>query len=285
MIRTRSRDRSGAGDPAPERLGAEAGVLDASPLVDGFPGKTSTHGSFGWSSVWLLRGTEHTVLVDTGPPSYVPMIVEGLAVHGLAPSDVTDVLLTHSHWDHLGNASMFRQARKWIGRAELDWGLVQPADVPFVSQPLLAAVAQPEDALRPIEGDGPLLPGVRAYLVPGHTPGHLAYLAETTRGPLLFVGDAAKNVHELEALVIDSAIDKELGAASMARIRDIAAETGATVVPGHDVPCRLTDDGWRRESVQAAELQFYHRRDADPLRVALNDQEPGHVAVRSTDAI
>jgi glyoxylase-like metal-dependent hydrolase (beta-lactamase superfamily II) len=260
-------------------------MYDAHPIVDGFPGKTATHGSFGWSSVWLLHDGDSAVLVDTGPPSYVPLIVHGLAAHGLAPADVTDVLLTHSHWDHVGCVSMFPRARRWIGRVEFSWARRQPMDVPFVSQPLLAALGEPESALRLIDGDGEILPGIRACEVPGHTPGHVAFLAETTRGPLLFVGDAAKNVRELGARVIDSALDRQVADDSITRINDIASGAGARVVPGHDVLCSLSEDGWRRERAQTAQMQFHHRRDEEPLVIAINDRDPALVSVRSSDAI
>ncbi len=260
-------------------------MYDAHVLVNGFPGRTSTHGSFGWSSVWLLRNADRVVVVDTGPPAYVPLITQALAGLGLSPRDVTDVLVTHAHWDHLGNVSLFPQARRWIGRAEHAWACRQATDVPFVSQPLLGALSEPEGALRLIDAEGEILPGIHAIDAAGHTPGHLAFLAHTVRTPLLFVGDAAKNVHELESSAIDSALDLAAGRQSISRIREIATSTGAAVVPGHDVVCTLVDGHWQRKSAQTAQLHFHHHRDAAPARITISDQEPGLVAVRSDDAI
>lgn len=254
-------------------------MFDATPIVNGFPGRTGTHGSFGWSSVWLLRGSSRVIMVETGPPSYVPLITSALGRLGLETADVTDVLITHAHWDHLGNVSLFPQARRWIGRAEYEWALAQAPDEPFVSQPLLGALSQPEGLLQLVNGDGELFPGIRAHDVSGHTPGHLAFAVETPTGPMLFAGDAAKNVHELESISIDSALDKALGARSVSWIREFALSTGAVVVPGHDVACELTNQGWRRRSEQKAEMQFFHRPDTPPARIRLSDAEPDAVVV------
>ena len=256
-------------------------MYEATPIVNGFPGKTQTHGSFGWSSVWLLQGFDRVIMVETGPPSYVPLITAALSRIGLSTADVTDVLVTHAHWDHLGNVSLFPQARRWIGRTEYEWALSRAPDEPFVSQPLLGALSRPEGLLRLVDSDGNLFAGVRAHEVSGHTPGHLAFAVETTAGPMLFVGDAAKNIHELDSICVDSALDRMLGAQSVSRIHELVRRTGAVVVPGHDVACELTDQGWRRRSEQRAEIQFFHKGNAPPARISLSDAKPDPVVVEA----
>lgn len=258
-------------------------MYEATPVVHGFPGKAVDHGSFGWSSVWLLRGHGRVVMVETGPPSYLPLLTAALADLQLGPGDVTDVLITHAHWDHVGNVSLFPSARRWIGEEEYLWAASRQPEEPFVSQPLLSAVSQPEKLLRLVTASGELFPGVTAHEVPGHTPGHLAFEVETSRGRMLFAGDAAKNVHELEALANDSAIDPRLGAKSLAWIRNIVASGGGAVVPGHDVPCVLVDGRWQREREQVATLDFFHRRDGVPARITISDVGQGMVTIRPDD--
>lgn len=226
----------------------------------------------------MLRGAGRVVLVETGPPSYCPILIDRLAQLGVTPADVTDVLITHAHWDHLGNVSMFGNARRWIGRTEYEDARAQAPATPFISQPLLRAVGEPENLLHLIE-EGEVFEGVRAHWVPGHTPGHLAFEVDSNEGTRLFVGDAAKNVHELESLAIDSALDRIRGLQSIATIRDIASRTGALVVPGHDVPCSLRDGEWFRQSEQRAALEFFHRKDGPPARIVLSDTEPGTASV------
>ena len=93
----------------------------ADPLVQGFPGKATVHGGLGWSGVTLLRGDGRTMLVDCGGFGVRAPLARALADHGVAPRDVTDVLLTHVHYDHAVNALLFGRAALWIGAADLEW--------------------------------------------------------------------------------------------------------------------------------------------------------------------
>src|SRR5699024_651757 len=108
-------------------------VYRIDPVIDGFPGKSASHGAFGWSSVCLLRGKDRIILVETGPPAYIPLLTATLERLGLTAEAVTDVLLTHSHWDHLSNITMFPHAQLWIGGAELAWARELPLGTPHQS--------------------------------------------------------------------------------------------------------------------------------------------------------
>lgn len=251
-------------------------------IVDGFPGKTSTHGSFGWSSVWLLHGDGRVVLIETGPPSYSPLLVSRLAELGYQVGDVTDVLITHAHWDHLGNVSLFPLARRWIGATEYAWALSQKPEEPFITQPLLRAMESTEGLLHLIETEGEIFPGIWAHTVPGHTPGHLAYSADTALGTLIFAGDSAKNLHELQSLRIDSALDKTSGTTSLHKLHNLIRASNGYLVPGHDVLCEYLDGAWKRVTEQRAEFQFFHAADSTPLRISVTDSDP-HVFSTGTD--
>jgi len=63
----------------------------------------------GMNNVFLLRGKEGNVLVDTGPPGKADLILARLAEHGVAPRDVHLILITHGHTDHFGSAAVLRQ--------------------------------------------------------------------------------------------------------------------------------------------------------------------------------
>src|ERR1700761_2819679 len=80
-------------------------------LVQGFPGKSVCHGGLGWSTIVLLRGHGRTALIDPGGFGMRKLLIQRLAEHGLKPADVTDLLLTHSHYDHSVNWTLFRDAR------------------------------------------------------------------------------------------------------------------------------------------------------------------------------
>src|SRR3954464_7596205 len=95
-------------------------------LVQGFPGKTVCHGGLGWSTVALVRGQGRVILIDAGNFGMRRVIAGRLEAHGLKPTDVTDVILTHAHYDHSINWPMFSSSRILIGKQELEWAVAQP---------------------------------------------------------------------------------------------------------------------------------------------------------------
>ena len=229
----------------------------AHPLVQGFPGKSASHGAFGWSSVWLLRATDRTVLVETGPPSYIPLLTAGLQRHGLRREDVTDVLLTHAHWDHLSNIMMFPRARIWIGAEELAWARSLPADAPFFSPLHVSELHHRGSGTGLVTEGEEILPGIHALATPGHTPGHIAYLVYADPEPLIFAGDAVKNVYELATGIVDSTLDAELSRQSIDRLRVTMREAGAVLVPGHDVVLHDRDGEVVRAFPQQGQIGFF----------------------------
>lgn len=249
-------------------------MYSAHTVVDGFPAKSASHGSFGWSSVSLLHGQGRVILVETGPPSYIPLLSAALERLALSPADVTDVLITHAHWDHLGNIEMFPGARKWIGAGELDWALSLPPTAPFVSVPHVRELRRPGAAVTEVTDGDHFLPGITAVATPGHTPGHMAFAARCTSGPIVFAGDAVKNVRELTTLVPDSTLDNAASRASMQRIKDYMATTGALVVPGHDVPLRLQDGSIVRTAPQQAQISFFASAHTEAQDRTIRDVEP-----------
>jgi len=237
--------------------GAEAGAYTAHPLVEGFPGTSASHGGFGWSSLWLLQDGERRVLVDAGPPSYIPLIHEGLARHGLTPDDITDVLVTHLHWDHVANVTMFPRATTWVGEEELAWALDQPAGTPFVADLHAQELRRRTEGVERIRPGREILPGIHAVAGPGHTPHHLAFLLERRPTPIVFAGDAVKNVAELSTLRAASTMDAAASSATIDRLRSLMRDTGAAMVPGHDVELSLGPDGAPiRERIQRATIGF-----------------------------
>jgi len=95
-------------------------------LVTGFPGKSVCHGALGWSTIALIRYQDRIALIDVGAFGHRQMLIAALAERGLKPSDVTDVLLSHSHYDHALNWVLFPKARTVIADIEMDWALDQP---------------------------------------------------------------------------------------------------------------------------------------------------------------
>jgi glyoxylase-like metal-dependent hydrolase (beta-lactamase superfamily II) len=83
-------------------------------------------------TIWVLKGVDgRNALVDSGfhREQYFRQFTvrdyvkpsEAIAPLGLKPEDVTDIFLTHMHWDHAGGVDLFPSARIWIQKDEYDY--------------------------------------------------------------------------------------------------------------------------------------------------------------------
>ncbi|NEN07674.1 N-acyl homoserine lactonase family protein [Diaminobutyricibacter tongyongensis] len=231
-------------------------MYSAIPLVHGFPGKSRSHGAFGWSSLWLLQDDERRVLVDTGPPSYIPLIHSGLASAGLSAADITDVVVTHLHWDHVSNFTVFPNATTWVGEDELAWASTLPAGTQFSPDLHIQELLRRGDGVGRIRPGREVLPGIHVIASPGHTPGHLALTADTTTGTFIFAGDAVKNVNELRTLNVEFTMSEADSRRSVQRLRALLRDTNGLLIPGHDVPLRADGNGFARVQGQVAQIGY-----------------------------
>jgi glyoxylase-like metal-dependent hydrolase (beta-lactamase superfamily II) len=146
------------------------------------------------SMVFAARTARGVFVVDLGWGGADRALRRGLAQIGARPEDVTDVFVTHGHRDHIAAWRLVRQARFHVMLAEVPLFLGQAsyADLPSRAAAVLQGDAGPwagEVDVRPFSGDTTFVLGtdtIRAFVVPGHTPGSTAYLH---RG-VLFAGDA-----------------------------------------------------------------------------------------------
>ena len=219
---------------------SEVGGWQIDVIVQGYPGKTVCHGGLGWSTIALLRGHGKVVLVDVGSFGQRQPIQDRLADHGLAPGDVTHVLLTHSHWDHSVNWVMFPAARILIGADELEWSISEPWGTTPVPELYVRELSTSAQTLRVRAGDA-LLPGIAIHDAPGHTPGHLVFVLEGEKHDVIFTGDAAKNRAEMLSRSADMTYDPSVSRGSIEGIWALwTKKPGSILVPGHDVPMVLS---------------------------------------------
>jgi N-acyl homoserine lactone hydrolase len=211
-------------------------------LVQGYPGKSVCHGSLGWSTNVLLRGEGRVAIVDVGSFGQRKLIQQQLKAHGLAPADVTDVILTHSHHDHSVNWVMFPKARIHIGAGEIDWAVDEPWGTTPVPELYVRELAGSPQLVR-IEPNAEVLPGIVARHAPGHTPGHLIFVIAGADRDIILTGDAAKNRAELLTREADMTYDPAVTRATIELIWRLWKEKPGTVLlPGHDLPMVL-DNG------------------------------------------
>jgi glyoxylase-like metal-dependent hydrolase (beta-lactamase superfamily II) len=171
---------------------------------------------------FLIRGGGRVVLVDTGlgalkaPIAGAEMVggqlLESLAGYGVSPPEVTDVVFTHLHFDHVGWATrhgevVFTNATYRCDQR--DWDHFVTSDPAGGGARKLGPIS---DRLSSWDRDGTILPGVDAMVAPGHTPGSTIVVVSDGSARALLLGDV---VHCPVELVDDewagmSDIDPEL---------------------------------------------------------------------------
>jgi glyoxylase-like metal-dependent hydrolase (beta-lactamase superfamily II) len=135
----------------------------------------------------------HVVLFDTGLDPQGRPVDALLGALGASRGDVTDVFLTHGHFDHIAGVAVLPKARVHLGAADVPLAGGQIPPESLVAMLLSKAVANPPvTANTPLTGAGTFAVGapdpartVKAFPVPGHTPGSYAYLYDG----VLVVGD------------------------------------------------------------------------------------------------
>lgn len=148
---------------------------------------------------WYITDSENKarILVDTGgdPPDgihHMPYFQEedqklDVALKNISvdPEEITDVILTHLHWDHAANNHLFPNAKFYVQKKELQW-CVAPVfnQVGIYNLPLIF-----QTKYEIIDGDVELFDGIRLILTPGHSDGSQTVLVNTTAGVYGIVGD------------------------------------------------------------------------------------------------
>jgi glyoxylase-like metal-dependent hydrolase (beta-lactamase superfamily II) len=155
---------------------------------------------------FVVDGDEGLTLVDTGLPRRAGVLVSGIESIGRSVTDIRSIVLTHSHFDHAGNAAeLKRQAKAGLYCSPADAPAVRGREKaptpPFLDRTplrILKPIFGLLPAAEPAEVDHMIEPGVLLRLpedlvaveTPGHTPGHTSFLLDRAGG-ILFVGDAA----------------------------------------------------------------------------------------------
>ncbi|ANN79067.1 MBL fold metallo-hydrolase [Bordetella flabilis] len=212
-------------------------------LINGYPGRSLFHGSLGWSTTTLLRGEGRHILVDVGAFGARHLLARQLAELSVSAADITDVVLTHAHYDHSVNFTLFPNATVWIGDRELAWAAAQPPGFDPLPELYVRELSVSPRVRRIADGES-FLPGFTAMASPGHTPGHLLFYVTAAAQPLLFTGDAAKNRAELLSKTVADTYDMAVSQATLELIWETWRRTPDTLlIPGHDLCMRLDDQG------------------------------------------
>ncbi|RYZ16100.1 MAG: N-acyl homoserine lactonase family protein [Myxococcaceae bacterium] len=156
---------------------------------------------------YLLKNGDRTVLVDAGIYDEHRAITDhdqrvintgaervriALAEHDIEPEDISDVFITHLHWDHAANLPLFTNAQVHIQADEIKYAEkpLPPHQVSFdygMSEPAPWTLVR--DRINVLDGDTHIAPGLDAFYLPGHTPGSQGIRVETAKASYLLAGD------------------------------------------------------------------------------------------------
>lgn len=197
--------------------------------------------------LWVLRRGDEAIVVDTGYSAAGAASrgrdvlidpLDALRRLGVEPASGVPVVVTHAHYDHIGNLPAFTRSPVHIAQAELDFWRSDIATRPLFSH--FGDPAEVEELrrieeqgrLRPFTGAARIADGVEIIEVGGHTPGQAMVSVETAEGRVLIASDAAHFVEELERdMPFVSMADVPQSYRVLERIRQADA---VRVLTGHD---------------------------------------------------
>ena len=203
--------------------------------------------------VWLIRGGGHTILFDSGfhrdtftkdfPMKDYLRPDEAVKTAGVNPEDVTDIVISHAHWDHMGGIDLFPQATIWIQRDEYRYytgdawqkggnhGGIDPDDVQALVK------LNTEHRVRLVDGDDvELFPGIRAFTGSRHTYAS-QYLRVAGKPTYVLASDNVYLYLNLSAHLASATFSDADHAANIAQQKRMIELAGSPdrIVPGHDI--------------------------------------------------
>lgn len=146
----------------------------------------------------IVNTGSDVVLFDTGLPSEsTPAIVAAMAEAGYQPEDVTVLIITHMHPDHIGGIMnggnpTFPNAKIFTGSVEYNfWS--GPGKDNRVGQMVAGMVTPLVERITFLDDGGSPASGITAMAAFGHTPGHMTYMLESNGQQLLIAADLANH--------------------------------------------------------------------------------------------
>ena len=202
--------------------------------------------------IWLVKGPGgKNILVDTG--CYHDKWVKGLNIKsyikpsetlaklGMSPGDITDVIITHMHWDHADGMDLFPNAKIWIQKDEYIYytgaawqpggkaGGIDPDDV------LTIVRLNTEHKVNLVDGDGKeIINGITVYTGGRHTFASQFVGVKTAGETVVIASDNMYLYENLQKHVpIAQTFDADSNLKAQGRMKQIASRPDL-IVPGHD---------------------------------------------------
>lgn len=201
--------------------------------------------------VWLIKGNGRNILVDSGfyrdqffkqwqvkdfvKPS------EAVAQAGVKPEEITDVIITHMHWDHADGMDLFPKAKIWIQKDEYTYytgeawqqprthGGIDPDDVMAIVK------LNTQGRVSLVNGDAQeIIPGITCYTGGKHTWQSQYVSVDSRAGKIVLASDNMYLYENLDKHVpIAATLDADSNLRAQNRMKQIAADP-KFIIPGHD---------------------------------------------------
>ncbi|MEM7440044.1 MAG: N-acyl homoserine lactonase family protein [Pseudomonadota bacterium] len=220
--------------------------------------------------MWLLRRGSEVILVDTGydeaeatargrPIRLDP--VAALAPFGIAPDEVTHIIVTHLHYDHAGGLHLFPNAQLHLQATELAFATGPcmchgTLRMPFTAGHVCEAIRRLyAGKLTFYDGDGQIAEGVTVHCIGGHSRGLQCVRVKTQAGWLVLASDAAHYYENISARKpFPIVVDLQDMLDGFDRLEQLASDP-KLIIPGHDplvrqrFPSVLSDHIYRLDAI------------------------------------
>lgn len=199
--------------------------------------------------VWVVRDGSRTIVVDTGFDQteaerrgrrVMRHPAEALRLLGIDAASVSDVIVTHLHYDHAGTLDSFSEARFHLQAAEMAF-----ATGPCMCHAHMRLAFTADHVCQMVknvysgrvefyDGDGEVAPGITVHKIGGHSRGLQCVRVQTSKGPVVLASDATHYYENFEQRrPFPIVVDMEDVLAGYSRIETLAGSR-RRVIPGHD---------------------------------------------------
>jgi glyoxylase-like metal-dependent hydrolase (beta-lactamase superfamily II) len=204
--------------------------------------------------VWLIKGNGRNILVDAGFVNDIENAIEfklinyvrpdsAIAKLGLKPGDITDIILSHPHWDHIDGVRLFPKARIWIQKEDFNyfvgtaWQKGQNNDG-FAKRDVGTMVdLNLEGRVTLVDGDDKeIIPGIKVFTGSRHTFNSQYVLVNTGVNKIVLASDNIWIYYSLDHMVPASdggTLDPAGYVKAMQRMKTMVKDV-KYIIPGHD---------------------------------------------------